>query len=354
MNFKKNFKIGNKFVGEGHRCLIVAEISANHNKSFKITKKLINSAKKNGADLIKIQTYTADTLTINSKKKDFLIKKNNSWNKDKFLWRLYKKAETPNNLTLKIFKYCKSIGINVFSSPFDVEAVNFLEKLGCPAYKIASPEITHIPLIERVAMTKKPIILSLGLANTSDIELALKTIRKKGNNKIILLQCVSSYPALIVEQNIKSIQQIKKKYNVISGLSDHTMGFIAPISAVAVGAKLIEKHFNIKNNRSIDSFFSTTDSNFKEMVNNLRLAEASLGTGKIQISNSSKKNINSRRSIYVSKNIKKGDVINKDNIKIVRPNYGLHPKFYKDHSFLSDSTYSKSTGKLTIYKLKFY
>tara|TARA_Y100000588_G_C14259534_1_gene927013 strand:- start:1337 stop:2401 length:1065 start_codon:yes stop_codon:yes gene_type:complete len=329
MYFKKNFKIGSKFIGEDHKCLIVAEISANHNNDFKTIKKLINSAKKNGADLIKIQTYTADTLTIKSNKKDFLIKKKNPWNKNKNLWNLYKKAETSKKLTFKIFKYSRSIGMNVFSSPFDIDAVNFLEKLNCPAYKIASPEINHIPLIERVAATKKPIILSLGLANKSDINLALKTIRKKGNNKTILLQCVSSYPAQIEEQNIRSINEIKKNYKTLCGLSDHTKGFIAPVSALVAGAKLIEKHFNLSNNKSVDSFFSSTEKEFKIMCDNIRLAEASLGTGKIEISKSSKSNFNSRRSIYVSKNIAKGESITASNIKIVRPNFGLHPKFYK-------------------------
>jgi len=328
MIFKQNFKIGNKFIGKDHRSIIVAEISANHNKNFNTIKRLIKSAKKSGADLIKIQTYTAETLTINSKKKDFLIKKNNSWSKDKYLWNLYKKAETPKSLTSKIFNYSRSIGIDVFSSPFDIDAVNFLEKLRCPAYKIASPEINHIPLIERVAETKKPIILSLGLSNINDIDLAIKTIRKKGNSKIVLLQCVSSYPASIKEQNIKSILEIEKKYNVLCGLSDHTLGFIASVSAVAIGAKLIEKHFNLTNNKSVDSFFSTNEKEFKKMTDNIRLIESSLGSGKIEISKSSKKNFNSRRSIYVSKNIEKGEIITNNNIKIVRPNYGLHPKFY--------------------------
>ena len=182
MNLKKNFKIGSKFIGDDQKCLIIAEISANHNNNFGTIKRLINSAKKNGADLIKIQTYTADTLTIKSNKKDFQIKRKNPWSKNKNLWNLYKKTETSEKLTSKIFQYSRSIGIEIFSSPFDIHAVDFLEKMNCPAYKIASPEINHIPLIERVARTKKPIILSLGLANKSDIDLALKTIRKKGNN----------------------------------------------------------------------------------------------------------------------------------------------------------------------------
>tara|TARA_B100000780_G_scaffold249541_1_gene195290 strand:- start:2062 stop:3126 length:1065 start_codon:yes stop_codon:yes gene_type:complete len=329
MKLKKKFKIGNIFIGENNKCLIIAEISANHNNNFSITKKLINSAKKNGADIIKIQTYTANTLTIESNKKDFRIKSKNPWSKKKNLWNLYKKAETSNELTSKIFQYSRSIGMEIFSSPFDIDAVDFLEKLKCPAYKIASPEINHIPLIEKVAKTKKPIILSLGLAKKEDIDLALKIIKRAGNNKITLLQCVSSYPAPINEQNIKSINEIKNKYKTLVGLSDHTKGFIASVSAVAMGAKVIEKHFNLTNNKSVDSFFSTSEKEFKTMVDNIRLAEASLGSGRIEISNSSLKNFNSRRSIYVSNKITKGDVITKNNVKIIRPNHGLHPKFYK-------------------------
>ena len=329
MNLKKNFKIGKKHIGKNYRCLVVAEISANHNNNFNTIKKLITSAKKCGADFIKIQTYTADTITINSKKRDFLIKKKNPWNKKKYLWNLYKKAETSKNLTAKIFKFCKVKKIDIFSSPFDIDSINFLEKLNCPAYKIASPEITHIPLIEKAAKTKKPIILSLGLANKKDIDLALKTIKKVGNNKIILLKCVSSYPAKLEEQNIKSIPEIEKKYKLITGLSDHTLGYIAPISAVALGAKMIEKHFNIKNNKSVDSFFSTEENEFKLMTENIRQVEKSLGKEKIEISKSSKKNFNSRRSIYVSKNIKKGETIKDTNVKIVRPGLGLHPKYFR-------------------------
>jgi pseudaminic acid synthase len=329
MFFKKNFKIGQNYIGKKYRSLIVAEISANHNKNFNTTKKLINSAKKNGADLIKIQSYTAETITIDSKKKDFAISKKNSFGKNKYLWNLYKKAETNNDLTSKIFKYCSSIGIDVFSSPFDVDTVDLLEKLNCPAYKIASPEITHIPLIQKVAKTKKPIILSLGLADKKDINLALKVIKKSGNKKVVLLSCVSSYPATVDEQNLKSIKEIEKKFKVLSGLSDHTLGFITPLTAVAMGANLIEKHFNIKDNKSIDAFFSTNNFQFREMVKNIRLAESAFGNGKIIISKNSKKNFNSRRSIYVAKNICKGENFTSQNIRIVRPGKGLHPKFYE-------------------------
>jgi len=328
MIIEKNFKIGKVKVGEKHRCKVIAEISANHNNNFNTIKKLINAAKQSGADLIKIQTYTADTLTIKSDKKDFTIKKKNPWSKNKNLWNLYKKAETSNELTAKTFSYARSIGMEIFSSPFDISAVDFLEKINCPAYKIASPEINHIPLIEHVAKTKKPIILSLGLSSIRDIQLALKTIKKAGNSKVILLQCVSAYPALIEQQNIRAIGQIKNTFKTIVGLSDHTLGHIAPTAAVAFGAKLVEKHFNLSKNKSIDSFFSATENEFKTMVENIRLTELCLGDGKIKISKASKENYNSRRSIYISKNIKKGEIFTKENIKVIRPNYGLHPKYF--------------------------
>lgn len=330
MYFKQKFKIGNKSVGASYKSLIIAEISANHNKNFNTLKKLINSAKKSGADFIKIQTYTPESLTLNCNTKDFEIKKDNAWYSSRYLWNLYEKSQTSENLTKKIFRYCHKIDIGVFSTPFDLETVNLLEKLNAPAYKIASPEITHIPLIEKVAKTGKPIILSLGLAYQKDIELALKTIRKYKNKKVILLQCVASYPARINEQNINSIKVLKKKYGTLVGLSDHTVGFIAPMAAVISGANVIEKHFNLSGNKSVDSFFSTNEKDFKTMVGNIRLAEQSMGSGNIKVSKSSKENFNSRRSIYISNNIKKGEFFTNKNIKIIRPGFGLHPKFFNN------------------------
>jgi pseudaminic acid synthase len=350
MYFKKNFNIGKVKIGENNRALIVAEISANHKNNLKTIKKLIISAKKSGADLIKIQTYTPDSLTINSKKKDFKIKKKNPWSKNKTFWNLYEKSQTTYELTDEIFKYCKKFGIEVFSTPFDEDGVDFLEKYNVPAYKIASPEICHIPLIEKVAKTGKPIILSLGLASIEDIKLALRVIKKNRNRKVVLLQCVASYPAPIDEQNISAINVIKKKFGVLSGLSDHTDGFIASLTAVASGANLIEKHFNLKNNDSIDSFFSSNQYEFKTMVDNIRYAESSMGDGNIKISKSSKVNLNSRRSIYVSQNIKKGTVLNDRNIKIVRPGYGLHPKYY---TYLLKKEVNRSLKKGDRFKLEY-
>ena len=202
--FSNNFKIGKKRINDKSKALIVAEISANHNNDFNKFKKLINAAKKSGADFVKIQTYTPNSLTLNSKRNDFALNKDNPWGKKKYLWNLYDKAQTSHELTSKIFKYSRRIGMEIFSSPFDLDSVDYLKKLNCPAYKIASPEINHIPLIEKVAETQKPIILSLGLAKKNDIELALKTIKRKKNKKVILLQCISSYPAPMNELNLRA------------------------------------------------------------------------------------------------------------------------------------------------------
>ncbi len=324
------FKIGKVLIGSTQPCAIVAELSGNHGGSFKRLKDLIFQAKKSGADLIKLQTYTPDTITLNSDKKDFQIIKKTPWKKNRNLWSLYNKAQTPWAWHKEIFRLCKKINIGIFSSPFDEKAVDLLESLNCPAYKIASPEITHIPLIEKIAKTKKPVILSIGLANLSDINLAIKTLKKNGCKNICILQCVSSYPSPLNEQNLSLIPLIKKKFGLISGLSDHTKGITAALTSVALGASMIEKHFNLDDKKkTVDSFFSLGSSGFKEMIKEIRNVEASIGNKSFKISKSSRKNLNSRRSIYISNKIKKGEKITLRNIKVVRPSFGLHPKYFK-------------------------
>ena len=324
------FKIGRKYIGDKCPALIVAELSGNHGGSFARIKKMMIKAKESGADMIKLQTYTADTITLNSNRSDFRINKNTPWKKDKNLWDLYNKASTPWKWHKKIFQMGKKLKIDIFSSPFDESAVDLLEELNCPVYKIASAEINHIPLLIKVAKTKKPVIISIGLANLKEVKLAIKTLKKNGCKKIIILKCVSSYPSPLDEQNLISIPELKKKFGTLVGLSDHTLGMAAPITSVILGASLIEKHFNLKDNKkTVDSFFSLNHLDFKIMVREIRNSELSVGKIKFDISKSSKKNLNSKRSIYISKNIKKGDIITKNNIKVVRPNFGLHPKFFK-------------------------
>ncbi len=324
------FKIGKVLIGKGHPCAIVAELSGNHGGDFSRIKKLIIEAKKSGANLIKLQTYTPDTITLNSDKKDFQITKKTPWKKNKNLWSLYNEAQTPWAWHKEIFKLGKKINIDIFSSPFDETAVDMLETLNCPAYKIASAEVTHIPLIEKIAKTKKPVILSIGLADLSDINLAIKTLKKNGCKHISILQCVSSYPSPLNEQNLSIIPLIKKKFGLVSGLSDHTTGITTALAAVALGASIIEKHFNLDDKKkTVDSFFSLNNLGFKKMIKEIRNVEASIGKSIFKISKSSKKNLNSRRSIYISKKINKGEKITLKNIRVVRPGFGLHPKYFK-------------------------
>ena len=324
------FKIGNTFVGKNSPCFVVAELSGNHHGKFNRAKNMILKAKEAGANAIKLQTFKEDTLTLNSNRNDFKIKKSSPWKDKKNLWNLYKKASTPWKWHKKLFQLAKKLRIEIFSSPFDESAVDFLEKLGCAAYKIASAEINHIPLLEKVAKTRKPVILSIGLARLLDIKLAIKTLRKNGCKKIAILQCVSAYPSPMNEQNIKLIPYIKSFFHVVSGLSDHTLGSTAALTSVALGGSILEKHFNLDDNvKTVDYFFSLKTDNFKKMVKQIRDVELALGKRVFQVSKSSKKNFNSRRSIYVSQTIQKGEIISRKNIKIVRPNFGLHPKYFQ-------------------------
>ena len=323
------FKIGKILIGEGSKCFIVAELSGNHNGRLDIAKKLILEAKKSGADAVKLQTYKPDTITLKSNKKDFTIA-NTPWKNEKNYWSLYKKAHTPWDWHKKLFLYAKKIDIEIFSSPFDESAVDLLENLGCKAYKIASAEINHIPLIKKIALTKKPIIFSIGLAELKDIYLAIKTIKKCGNNKIAILQCDASYPSLISNQNLKTMIDIKKRFKTLVGFSDHTIGNTAALASVALGSNILEKHFMLDTNKkSVDSFFSLNSKDFKSMVYEIRNLESAIGKITYIIPSETKKNIKSKRSIYVSQLIQKNEIITKNNIKIIRPGFGLHPKFFE-------------------------
>ena len=338
-------KVG-KIIINKKKTFIVAEMSANHNGSFSRALEIIRAAKRAGADAIKLQTFKPDTITLNSNTKDFImshLSKNSKWSKYKTFYKIYEKATTPWAWHKKLFLEAKKINIEIFSSPFDESAVDFLEKLNCPAYKIASPEITHIPLLEKVAKTKKLIIISTGVAEEKDIKLAIRTIKKFKNNKIILLKCNTAYPSPLEEGNLLNIRYLSKKYKVLAGYSDHTTTNISSITAVALGATMIEKHMNLNDNKkTLDSFFSTSEKNFKKLVDTIRIVEKIKGKEKYVLSISSKKNIKGRRSIYASSNIKKGEKITAKNIRVVRPGNSLHPKFY--HKIIG----KKSTKKLSI------
>ena len=322
-------KIDNFLINKNSPVFIIAELSANHNGNLETAIETIRAAKRAGADCIKLQTYTADTMTIDSNKDDFIIK-GTIW-EGKKLYQLYKEAYTPWQWHEELFKVAKEEGLVCFSSPFDKTAVDFLEKFNVPAYKIASFEITDIPLIEYIASKGKPIIISTGIAEETDIELALDACRRMGNNDVALLKCTSSYPAPIDEANMCMVKDIAERYNVISGLSDHTMGSTAPIVATCFGAKIIEKHFILE--KSIggpDASFSMDENEFKAMVKYVREAESAIGKVDYNLSNRQKNGRrNFSRSLYIVKDVKEGDEVSDDNVKSIRPGFSLHPKFYK-------------------------
>jgi pseudaminic acid synthase len=325
------FKIGDTWVGDGHPCYIVAEMSGNHGGSLEKALEIVNAAKETGANAIKLQTYTPDSITLNSENDDFLIPGNSPWASSKYLYSLYQEAQTPVEWHAPIFEYAKKIGITIFSSPFDLSAVHLLKSLDAPAYKLASPEITDIPLIKLMASMGKPIIVSTGMSTEEDIQLALETIRKEGNEQIIVLKCTSSYPAPPETMNLLTIPDIATRFNCLTGLSDHSLGTVAPVASVALGAHFIEKHFLIdKSDKSVDSFFSLDQVEFTKLVDDVRLAEKFLGKVTYQPAKEVEKNFWSRRSLYISKAIKKGEAFTSENVRSVRPSYGLHPKHYEE------------------------
>lgn len=320
-------QIGNFKISSSSNVFIIAELSANHNGSLEIALETVRAAKRAGADAIKLQTYTPNTITIDSNNDDFIIK-DTIWEGRK-LFDLYKEAYTPWEWHKTLFDLAFNEGLVCFSSPFDETAVDFLEELNVPAYKIASFEITDIPLIEYVASKGKPVILSTGIAELEDIELALNACRKMGNNDIALLKCTSSYPAPINEANMIMIKDFAKRFNVISGLSDHTIGSIVPIVATTLGAKIIEKHFILDHSiGGPDASFSMNEQEFKDMVISIREAETAIGKIDYQLTEKQIKGKDFSRSLYVIKDVKAGEIITSENVKSIRPGFGLHPKYF--------------------------
>jgi pseudaminic acid synthase len=322
-------KIAGKEINQESSVFIIAELSANHNGSLQNALDTIKAAKRAGADCIKLQTYTADTITIDSDREDFTIE-GTIW-AGRNLHSLYQEAFTPWEWHAQLFKAAEEEGLICFSSPFDPTAVDFLESLNCPAYKIASFEITDIPLIEYVASKGKPIIISTGIAELHDIELAVEACKRMNNHQIALLKCTSSYPAPIEEANMAMIPDLAKRFGVISGLSDHTMGSTVPVVATAFGGKIIEKHFII--DRSIggpDASFSMNEQEFTEMVKAVREAEKAVGTVNYDLTEKQASGRDFSRSLYVVKDIQKGETFTTENVRSIRPGYGLHPKFLSD------------------------
>lgn len=335
----EEFSIGNFKIGKDSPVFIIAELSANHNGSLENALKTIKAAKRVGADAIKLQTYTADTITIDAKTDDFRLKQGTIWD-GKYLYDLYKEAYTPWDWHEKLFKAAEDEGLICFSSPFDFTAVDLLEDLNAPAYKIASFEITDIPLIEYVASKGKPVIISTGIAEIEDIQLAVDACRRQNNNNIALLKCTSSYPAPVEEANMIMVKDLSERFNVISGLSDHTMGISVPIVATSLGAKIIEKHFIL--DRAIggpDASFSLNEEEFSAMVKSVREAEKAIGVIDYNLTTKQKSGREFSRSLYIVNDVKAGEVLTKQNVKSIRPGYGMHPKFYNEvmgKKFLKD------------------
>ena len=316
-------------INKNNACFIIAELSANHNGNLEVALKTIESAKRAGADAIKLQTYTPDTLTIDVNNDYFKIDGDTLWD-GKTLYELYDEAYTPWEWHEILFAKAKELGLICFSSPFDFTAVDFLESLGVPAYKIASFEIQDIPLIKHTASKGKPIIMSTGIANEDDINLAVETCRSVGNNDIILLKCTSSYPAPLDIANLMTITDMGEKYNVEVGFSDHTYGFIAPVVAVSLGARVIEKHFILdKSIGGPDADFSLDEKEFTEMVQAVRDAEKLIGKVDYTVTKKVEKNRKFARSLFIVKDIKKGEKLTQENIRSIRPGYGMHPKYYE-------------------------
>lgn len=322
--------INGRTIGVGHPTYIIAELSANHNHDYQAAVDLVHAAHEAGADAIKMQTYTADTLTIDSHRQYFQIGKGTIW-EGKNLYQLYGEAYTPWDWQPKLKELTNKLGLDWFSTPFDFSAVDFLEELDVPVHKIASFEIVDLPLIERVGKTGKPVIMSTGMASLAEIAEAVDTLRKAGTTDLCLLKCTSSYPALPETMNLRTIPHLAEAFSVPSGLSDHTLGVAVPVASVAMGACVIEKHFTMSRDiEGPDSKFSLEPHEFKEMVDSVRMAEQALGQVHYGLSDSEQSSRVFRRSLFIVKDIKKGEPLTSENVRSIRPGHGLPPKHMEE------------------------
>lgn len=322
--------INNKKIGGENPTFIIAEMSANHLQDYDRAVEIIKKAKWAGADAIKLQTYTPDTITLDCDNEYFQIKQGTIWD-GTTLHKLYQEAYTPWEWQPKLKKIAEDIGLICFSSPFDNTSVDFLEEINVPAYKIASFEITDIPFIEYIASKEKPVIISTGIATLSDIEEAVNACRRMENNQIALLKCTSSYPAPVEDANLRTIPNIAETFNVVAGLSDHTLGSEVAIAAVALGAKIIEKHFTLKrSDGGPDAKFSMEPHEFKQMVQDIRNVEKALGSVNYNLTEKQIKSRQHSRSLFVVKDIKKGEIFTEENVKSIRPGFGLPTKYIND------------------------
>jgi len=318
--------IGDRLIGVGKPVYVVAELSANHNQDFDQAIRLIEAAKECGADAVKVQTYTPDTITIRSDREFFQIRGGTLWD-GRTLYELYGEACTPWDWQPKLKQVADDLGIHFFSSAFDSTAVDFLESMGVPAYKLASCELIDIPLLQRISRTGKPLIISTGMATIEEIEEAVVTARKERAGQIALLRCTSAYPALPGEMNLRTIPELIRRFKVPVGLSDHTMDIAVPVAAVALGACIIEKHFTLSRSlKGPDSAFSLEPAEFKSMVDAARVAEKSLGEIHFGLSDSERSSRVFRRSLFVVQDVRQGQTFSAENVRSIRPGHGLHTR----------------------------
>lgn len=326
---EKEIRIGNKVISENSPTFIVAEMSANHNMDFDRAVEILKAAKAAGADAVKIQTYTADTITLDCDAPCFQITQGTLWD-GTTLHKLYETAYTPWEWQPKLKQIAEDMGLLLFSSPFDFSSVDFLEEMQVPAYKIASFEITDIPLIRKVARLGKPVILATGIARLADIELALRTCREEGNEQVILLKCCSAYPTPYEDVNLRTIPNMRETFDCICGLSDHTMGTAVATGAVALGAKMVEKHLTLKrSDGGADAAFSMEPQEFQEMVDNIRILEKALGKVTYELSEKQTREREHSRSLFVARDMQAGEIFTPDNLRSVRPADGLHTLYYE-------------------------
>jgi N-acetylneuraminate synthase len=322
--------IAGRKIGKGQPAYIIAEISANHNQSYDEAVKLIRAAKEVGADAVKLQTYTPNTITIDCKSELFRIGKGALW-EGKYLYDLYGEAYTPWEWHAGLFEEARTLGMDIFSTAFDPSAVDFLEELSVPVHKIASFEIVDIPLIEKMAATGKPLIISTGMATLGEIEEAVQAARGAGAEQIALLKCTSAYPAPPEEMNLRTIPHLAEAFDVPVGLSDHTLGIEVPVATVCMGACIVEKHFTLSRSKSgPDSAFSLETEEFAGMVKAIRIAEKALGEVHYGVSEQEAKSRVFRKSLFIAEDLKAGELLTRNNVRSIRPGYGLHPRHLKE------------------------
>lgn len=327
---EKKIKIGNRYLGEGEKTFIVAEVSANHLLDYDRAVAIIKAAKESGADAVKLQTYTPDTITLDCDNDYFQITQGTIWD-GTTLHKLYETAYTPWEWQPKLLKLANELGMECFSSPFDDTAVDFMQEMDMPAYKIASFEINDIPLIRKVARIGKPVIFATGVAYLEDMERALQVCKEEGNEQVILLKCTSTYPSPYEDMNIKVIPNMSEIFDCMTGLSDHSMGTAVAVASVALGAKMVEKHLTLSRaDGGPDAAFSMEPAEFKQMVDDIRIVEKALGKVTYELTDKQKRSREDSRSLFVVKDIKAGEVFTKENIRSVRPAFGMHTMYYDE------------------------